>query len=524
MRRRSEDSRPDWSPEIEELEQRRDLALELGGPERVKRHHDRGRLTVRERIDALLDPGSFREIGPLTGTPNYVDGELAGVLPANLVCGRGTIEERPVVVSGDDFTIRGGSSEATIFEKATFAARLAVETRTPLVQLVDGSGGGGGVKMYEKGVYTTTPPILPDWQHAVAALGVVPVASMVGGSVAGLGALKACNSHYSVMVHGSSHVFAAGPPLVRYTGEDPSAEELGGSGIQTRNGVISDEAESEEAALDRIRRFLGYLPSSVHELPPVRACSDPVDRRDEWLARAVPREKRRVFDIRRILAAVFDEGSFFEMSRWFGRPLVTGLARLGGRPVAVVASDPKQYGGGLNAAACQKLRRFVDLADCFHLPRVGLLDVPGLMIGSRAEAAGTLRFASEAVAAVYQSRVPQCFVILRRMFGLGAAGQVNPTRLAPLYAWPSAEWGSMPFEGGIEAAYRAELEASEDPAALRAEIEARFAYSRSPLRAAEKFGVTDIIDPGDTRQRLCEFAATAYRGLEPGVRRHTFRP
>ena len=517
-------SADDGRPEIDELARRRELALEMGGPEKVERHHKKGRLTVRERIDRLLDPGSFREIGPLTGTPRYEDGELAGVLPANLVCGRGAVEGRPVVVSGDDFTIRGGSSEATIFEKATYAARLAVEHRMPLVQLVDGSGGGGGVKMYEQGVATTEPPLLPDWQHAVEALGFVPVAAMVGGSVAGMGALKVCNSHYSVMVRGTSQVFAAGPPLVRYTREDLSTEELGGSSIQTRNGVVSDEADSEEDALERIRRFLGYLPSSVHELPPVTPCSDPVDRREEWLADAIPSSRRQVFDIRRILTAVFDEGSFFEMTRGFGRPLVTGLARLDGRPVAVVASDPRQYGGGLDAAACQKLRRFVDMANTFHLPRVGLYDIPGLMIGSRAEAAGTLRYAAEAVAAVYQTTIPQCAVVLRRFYGLGSAAQTNTNLLAPLYAWPSAEWGSMPFEGGIEAAYRAELEASDDPVALRSEIEERFAYARSPLRAAEKFGAVDMIDPRDTRALLCDFAATAYRSLEPGVQRSTMRP
>jgi acetyl-CoA carboxylase carboxyltransferase component len=513
-----------WDPEIDELERRRAMALELGGTEKVDRHHEQGRLTVRERIDLLLDAGSFREDGTLTGTPTYADGELTNVLPANLVCGRGTIEGRPVVVSGDDFTIRGGSSDAGIFTKAIYAVRLAVERRMPLVQLVDGSGGGGGMKVYEQSIYTTTPPILRDWEHAVTALGTVPVVSMVGGSVAGLGALKACQSHYSVMVRGTSQVFAAGPPLVRHTREDVTKEELGGSAVHTRNGVISDEADDEKEALQRVRRFLGYLPSSVFELPPVLECTDPVDRRDEWLADAIPRSARQVFEARRIIEAVVDEGSFFEISRLFGRSIVTGLARLGGRPVAVVASDPKHYGGGLDAAACQKLRRFIDMANTFHLPRVGLYDIPGLMIGTRAEAAGTVRFAAETLAAVYQTTIPQCVVVLRRFFGLGAAAQVNPNLLSPLYAWPSAEWGSMPFAGGIDAAYRAELEASDDPDALRSEIEERFAYARSPLRAAEKFGVTDILDPRDTRVVLCEFAATAYRALEPGKTMTTMRP
>jgi propionyl-CoA carboxylase beta chain len=189
-----------------------------------------------------------------------------------------------------------------------------------------------------------------------------------------------------------------------------------------------------------------------------------------------------------------------------------------------VASDPKQLGGGLNAAACQKLRRFIDMANTFHLPRVGFYDIPGLMIGSEAEAAGTLRFAAEAISAIHQTTIPHCAVILRRFFGLGAAGQVNPNVLTPIYAWPSGQWGSMPFEGGIEAAYRAVLEESPDPDALRADIEQRLAYARSPFRAAERFGVTDLIDPRDTRRVVCDFVADAYRTLQPSVLPTPMRP
>jgi acetyl-CoA carboxylase carboxyltransferase component len=528
------DERPTvWGPEIEELARRRDLALRLGGPEKVARHHEQGRLTVRERIDLVVDPGSFQEIGRLTGRPAYEGQELTGVTPANHVFGRGQIDGRPVVVAGDDFTIRGGSADASIPQKATYAVRLALEHRMPLVQLVDGSGGGGGMKALdsadpgaaaERAALGSVPPVLRDWGDAVRALGVVPIASMVGGSVAGLGALKVCHSHYSVMVRGTSQVFAAGPPLVRYTGEDVTREELGGSSVHTRNGVVSDEAVDEADALARIRRFLSYLPSSVHELPPIEPCDDPVDRAEPWLADAVPRERRKVFDIRAVIDAVVDTGSFFEMSKFFGRSLVTGLARLGGRPVAVVASDPKHLGGGLDAAACQKLRRFVDLANTFHLPRVGLYDIPGLVIGTRAEAAGTVRFATEALAGVYQTTIPQCAVVLRRFYGLGAAAQVNGDLLTPIYAWPSAEWGSMPLEGGIEAAYRAELDASDDPVALRHEIVGRFGYARSPFRAAERFAATDVLDPTNTRRVLCDFAAVAYRALQPGPALSTMRP
>jgi acetyl-CoA carboxylase carboxyltransferase component len=514
----------DWTPEVDELRRRSERALELGGADKVKRHHEHGRLTVRERIEAVLDPGSFSELGRLTGKPLYAGDELVDVQPANLVCGTGTVDGRPVVVSGDDFTIRGGSADGTVPQKANFALRLALEYRMPLIQLVDGSGGGGGLRVYETGAATTTPPLLADWKPAVDILAVVPVVSMVGGSVAGLGAVKACNSHYSVMVEGRSQVFTAGPPLVGFTGEQISKEELGGSATQTRNGVIDDAVPSEEEGFVRTRRFLGYLPSSVHELPPRGSSADPPDRREGSLLSAVPRNPRQVFDVRRIIDAVVDEGSFFEMTRMFGRALVTGLARLDGYPVAVIGSDPRFYGGGLNAAACQKLVRFVDFTNTFHLPLVGLYDIPGLVIGRQAEEEGTVRLGTRALAAMFQSTVPQCAVVLRRFYGLGSAAQVNTSRLSFVYAWPSANWGSMPFEGGIEAAYRAELEAADDVAAKRAEIEARFSYARSPFRAAEGFRVTDIIDPRDTRPRLTRFAAVAYRALRPGITTYTVRP
>ncbi len=515
----------EWQSEIDELEARRRLSLEMGGADKVKLHHSKGRLTVRERIGKVLDPGSFHELGQLTGSPTFEDRRLVNVMPSNLIMGYGSIHRRRVVVAGDDFTIRGGSAEATLPGKATFAVRLALEWGVPLVQLVDGSGGGGGVKVYESGAHGTVPPVLIDWQHITTALGVIPVVSMVGGTVAGLGALKASQSHYSVMVRGTSQLFAAGPPLVRYVEKDVDKDTLGGSAVHTRNGTISDEAESEEEALQRLRAFLSYLPSSVHELPPMEESADPPERREDWLGSAVPRNRRQVYDTRRILNAVFDDGSFMELSKMFGRSLITGFARLQGRPVAVLASDPYHYGGALGAAACQKLRRFVDLSETFHLPRVGLLDLPGLMIGTQAETAGTVRYAAEAVTAVYQSTVPQCVVILRRFYGLGAAGMVNGSRLGFIYAWPSAEWGSMPFEGGIEAAYKADFEAAEDPEALRADIEERLAYARSPMRAAERFfNVVDIIDPRDTRRILCDFAEGAYQSMTAGTRSHTMRP
>ena len=263
------------------------------------------------------------------------------------------------------------------------------------------------------------------------------------------------------------------------------------------------------------------LPSSVHE-PPPRATDVPDNphRRDDWLIGAIPRNRRTAYKIRPIVEAVVDTGSFFELGRLWGRSAVTGLARLDGWPVAVLASDPYHYGGGWTAAASEKVARFVDLADTFHLPVVHLVDQPGFVIGTAAEKQATIRTGARALAAVYQATVPWCSVILRRVFGVAGAAHQNASRLSYRYAWPSGDWGSLPMEGGIEAAYKAQLDAAEDPDALLQELQARLDLVRSPFRTAEAFLVEEIVDPRDTRPLLCEFAelAAPLRGSGPSAR------
>ena len=258
------------------------------------------------------------------------------------------------------------------------------------------------------------------------------------------------------------------------------------------------------------RRFLSYLPDNVWEAPPVVAAADPADRREEELATIVPRDRRTPYTVRRILELVFDTGSVFELGKSFGGPLVTALARLGGRPVGVMASDPNHYGGGLTADASEKLVRFVDLCDQFHVPLVNMVDQPGFVIGTEAERRGTIRRGTRAMAAIYQVTVPTVAVLVRKVFGVAGAAHGDHSRLNLRYAWPSGDWGSLPVEGGIEAAYRRELEASEDPVALRSEIQERLDAVRSPFRTAERFGVEEIIDPRDTRALLCDWAERAH--------------
>lgn len=513
-----------WEKELEELRRRENLAKKMGGEEKVKRHRDAGKLTVRERIDKLLDPGSFHETGAIAGKGRYSDdGELTDFQPANFVFGRGRIDAKPVVVGGDDFTVRGGAGDAAIMQKQVAAEQMANELRIPIVRLVDGTGGGGSVKTIEILGYTYLAHN-PGWDWVVENLGTVPVVSLGLGSVAGLGAARLVSSHYSVMVQGISQMFIAGPPVVARTGVTMTKEELGGAEIHARAGAIDDIVASEEEAFARARRFISYLPPSVDELAGRLEPGDDPNRREETLLSAVPRDRRKVYDMRKILNAVVDKGSLFEMSRKFGGPAITALARLDGWPVAVLASDPFFYGGAWTADAARKVERFLDLANTFHLPVVNFVDVPGFIIGPDAEKAGTIRFGARALAAMYQSKVPQCSIMVRKSFGVAGAAHINHTRMHYRYAWPSGDWGSLPIEGGIEAAYRAELEASPDPKKLLGEIEERLNRYRSPFRTAETFMVEEIIDPRDTRPLLCEFANLTAKLRKAGPRATPMRP
>jgi acetyl-CoA carboxylase carboxyltransferase component len=501
-----------WEPELDELRRREQLARRLGGEARVRRQHESGRLTVRERIDRLFDPRTFHETGALAGRGDYDEqGELVDFLPANTVVGHGRIAGRRAAVQGDDFTVRGGAADAAIWEKAVYAERLAHDLRIPLVRLVDGTGGGGSVKSLEQMGFSYVPP-LPGFDLVVANLARVPVAAAALGPVAGLGAARVVCSHFSVIVKDTAQLFVAGPPVVAMAGmgETPDKEQLGGARMQARAGAVDNVADDEDDALAQLKRFLSYLPDNAWEPPPRADAADPPDRREQELLSIVPRDERQPYKMRRILGAVLDHGSVFELGAAFGRPTITCLARLGGRPVGVLASDPEHYGGGVTADAAEKTARFVDVCDQFHLPVVNLVDVPGFVIGTRAERAGTIRRGARGLFAVAQASVPWVSILVRKVYGVAGAGHGDGSRLNLRYAWPSGNWGSLPMAGGLEAAYRRELEAADDPEALRAEIAARLEAVTSPFRTAERFSVEEIIDPRDTRPILCDWAERAH--------------
>ncbi len=507
-----------WKPEVDGIEERRRRAAELGGPEGVEKQHALGRLTIRERIAAFCDPDSFREHGPIAGHSELDDeGRLISFTPANYVLGVAQVDGRPVVLGGEDFTQRGGSPTPAGLRKSVYAEDLAVEQRLPLVRFLQ--GGGGSVVGTRHGKHPRPPGDAVNASHRflsiARAMQYAPVASAALGAVAGFPAARLVASHLAVMTKDTAQIMVAGPAVVeRALGESVDKDSLGGAAVHGRNGVVDVVVDDEEEAFDVMRRFLGYLPTNVFEAAPRGASDDPTDRREERLIEIVPRDRRKVYAMRRIVQDVFDRDSFFEMGRAYGRSQITGLARLDGHSVGVWANDPHIYGGAMSADGARKVRRFVDLCEAFHLPIVALVDEPGFMLGQRAEREATIRFGAEAMFAVVQSTVPWASVLVRKSYGVAAAAHLGPG--AYVLAWPSAEGGALPLEGGVAVAFRREIAAAEDPEAMRRELEERLASARSPFPRAESFGVHDLIDPRTTRPRLAEWLAW----VQPRLREH----
>ena len=494
---------PGWRREIHDLCETRARAAEGGGAEAVARQHAKGRLTVRERIDAALDPGSFRELGGgAGGAERDASGARTGFTPANFVLGFGTVDGRRCVIGGEDFTVKGGSPNEAGFRKSVYAEHLAVRHRVPLIRLHEGGGGsvGGG----KSGTVGSAVGTVHRFRVIAEAMASVPVAAAALGPVAGLPAARLVASHFSVMTRDTAQVLIAGPAVVRRAiGERKTKEELGGADVHTRNGVVDNLAEDEADALSQIRRFLSYMPVNVWEMAPRITSQDARGRRAPELAEIVPRDRRKLFDMRRVLALVLDEGSFFEIGRGYGRGQITGLARLDGQPVGVLANDCRHLAGAMTALGADKVRRFVELCETFHLPVASFVDEPGFMIGSAAEKAGTIRAGAAAVLAVACSTVPWASVTVRKSFGVAQAAHYGSEGY--VLAWPSAEAGALPVEGGVAVKYRREIAAAPDPDARRRALEAEMARVNAPGPRAESFSVHELIDPRDTRPMLCDW-------------------
>lgn len=495
-----------WADEVKELRRRRKLAKLQGGDDGVAKQHARGRLTIRERIDKLLDPGSFQEQGLATAVPDYDDEDnFVGFVPANYVLGFGRIDNRRVVVGGEDFTLKGGSPNSAGLRKSIYAEHLAVQYKIPLVRMLEGGGGsvkgsgkrrggGGGDSVFSE----------PRFKIIADAMGEVPVLSMAGGAVAGFPAGRMAASHFSVMTKYTAQILIGGPKLVeRAIGVSLTKDELGGAHIHARSGLVDNVAEDEEAALMQCRRFLSYLPSSVYERAPRIQSNDDPSRSEEELLTIVPRDSNAGFDVREMMSMIMDIDSFFEIGRDYGSSQIVGLARLDGQPVGVLANDCRVYAGAMTAEAAQKYRRFVELCDTFHIPVVNFIDQPGFMIGPEAERKGTIRYGMAAVAAAAQATIPWASVQIHKGFGVATAAHYAPN--AYVLAWPSVETGALPLEGGVAVAYHREIESADDPVAKRSEIEARLRDARSPFPRAESFSVHELIDPRETRPMLCNW-------------------
>jgi len=504
---------------IEELEQRRIWAEAHGGPDNVKRQHDQGRLTIRERITGVLDKGSFQEVGKLTGAETYDGLTLTHVTPAPYVMGLGQIDGRPVAVGGEDFTVRGGTTAALDKRKGGqggFVEDLAHHYRIPLVNLIDGAG--GSVTSAKRRGHAVFPGV-DSFDRSVDLLGEVPVVSAVLGSAAGGPAGRAILSHFSVMGKETSQIFAAGPAVVeRSLGQKITKEELGGSAVAVdKAGAIDNVADSEEHCFELVRQFLGYLPQNVWELPPVVACDDPVDRCEDALLTIVPEQRRRAYNMRQLIKLVVDQGSMFEIQPTYGKALITCFARLNGHPVGIVANNPMVYGGAMDGPAARKQIRFVELCDMFHIPLVFLVDVPGFMVGLQAEQAGVLRDGMRAVYVASKATVPVVTLVIRKCYGMAGMATCHKRGLEFRVAWPSAEWGSLPVEGGVAVAFRREIANAPDPKQREQELEEELRAYGSPMRTAAAFGVEDMLDPRETRPYLCRFVELAQSRLKTDI-------
>jgi acetyl-CoA carboxylase carboxyltransferase component len=515
-----------WQDRAGEINERRQLAKHQGGEVAVGRQHDKGRLTIRERIDRVLDSGSLREIGPIAGAGERNEDGTLSFTPANFVLGIGRINGRHCVVGGEDFTMGAGSPNPAGLRKSIYTEELALQYRIPLVRLHEGSGasitGSGG----KKSPSLPDPVFAPDRFESIArCLGSVPVVSAALGAVAGLPAGRFAASHYAIMTRTTSQILTGGSALVeRALGVKLTKEELGGAHVHERSGLVDDVVDDEAQAFAAIRQFLSYLPQNVWELPARVEARQPEEQAADSLSTIVPSNRRRIYEMRRIVEGVVDSGSFFEMGRKFGPGQITGLARLAGHSIGIFASDPKHNAGSLTAAGAQKLRRFVDLCQTFHLPILTLIDEPGFMIGPDAEREATIRHGAAALISVALSTVPWAAVQIRKSMGLANYAH-RPTGAYTL-AWPSAESGALPVEGGVALAFRREIAAAPDPAAKRAELEDEFAALQSPFRQAEAFGVHDLIHPHETRSRLEEWIELAYARTAGylGPPRFSYRP
>jgi acetyl-CoA carboxylase carboxyltransferase component len=477
---------PDWDETLEDLDRRRQHALGMGGPERLDKHHAKGKLDARARVERLLDPGTFREIGTLVGGDIAADG---------LVVGSGSINGSPVMLGAEDFTTMAGSIGPGGNSKRYRIAEMALRDKIPLVMLLEGAG-----FRPTGGHYGRTPT---DLLAQAQCSGKVPTVAAVLGPSAGHGALVAPVCDFRIMSRQGA-IFTAGPPVVKEaTGEDISKEDLGGPDVALPSGVIHNVAEDDEAVLSDIRRYLSYFPPSAWSYPsPLPPDEDSEPRQTPELLDIVSRDNRRVYDIRAVLDVIFDRPDWFEVQPKLGTAIICALAHLGGHPVAVVANQPQVLAGSIDAAAADKAAHFITVADSFHLPIVFLADNPGMLPGSRSERSGVLRAGARMFAAQTAATTLKLHLTLRKAYGFGSMvmSLLGFDQQVATFAYPGATMGAM-----SAAALSSATHAGEDLSAKLRNAELQASY-----RSAEHMGFDELIDPRETREALL---ASLLRGL-----------
>jgi propionyl-CoA carboxylase beta chain len=475
---------------------------ELGGGEaRLKRQHDAGKLTARERVDLLFDPGTFEEIDKLVTHRCRDFGMEREVVPGDgVVAGHGRVDGRPVYAFAQDFTVFGGSLSETNAAKIVKVMDLAVKMGAPIVGLND----SGGARIQE-GVMSLAGYADIFLRNTLAS-GVVPQISAIMGPCAGGAVYSPAITDFNVMVEGTSYMFVTGPDVIRtVTHEDVTKEELGGAMTHNaKSGVAHFAVAGDRECVRLIRELLGYLPSNNLDDPPRRESSDPVDRQDEALDGLVPAQPNQPYDIHDLIGAVVDDRDFLEVHEHFARNIVIGFGRLGGRPVGIVANQPAVLAGCLDIDASVKGARFVRFCDAFNIPIVTFEDVPGFLPGVRQEHGGIIRAGAKLLYAYAEASVPKITVITRKAYG-GAYCVMASKHLRTdfNYAFPTAEIAVMGPEGAVNVLYRRELADADDPAALRAELVEGFREKlANPFVAASRGFIDEIIQPRTTRGKL----------------------
>jgi acetyl-CoA carboxylase carboxyltransferase component len=470
----NEDLPGEWGEVLGDLAERRAAARAMGGDERLARHRKAGKLDARARVAELLDPGSFREIGTLVGD-----------VPADaIVAGSGTIDGRPVAVGAEDFTTVAGTIAGGSNAKRLRIAELAQQERVPLIMLLEGAGFRPTDRSHGRS--------MTDLIMQARCSGRVPVVTAVLGASAGHGALIAPMSDFTVMTEQAS-IFTAGPPVVRESiGEDVDKLELGGPSVAVPSGLIHNVAHDDLGALDQVRTYLSYLPSSAWSYPPPAEPDGP--RSVPELLSIVPRNNRRTYDMREVVDVLVDGGGWFEVQPGFGTAMICALAHLGGHPVAVVANQPEVMAGAIDADAADKAARLIMVADSFHLPIVFLADNPGMLPGTVSERAGVLRSGARMFAAQTQATVPKLHVTLRKAYGFGSMvmSMIGYDRQTATYAFPGATLGAM----GAGASSKA-MKADDDVSSALRDAELQASY-----RSASHLGFDELIDPRETRDAL----------------------